>query len=167
MKTLLLMRHAKSDWDADYGADHERPLSERGVRSARLMGRLVAGLNLMPDHVLSSTATRARTTVKVAAEAGEWECPIVLAEGLYGSGPGTVLALAVAAPPVDRLMLVGHQPTWSMILHRLTGARAEMKTASLAVVDLMIEDWPELEDAQGVLVSLHQPRPYFGSQWDS
>ena len=49
MKTLLLMRHAKSDWDADYGPDHDRPLNERGLRSARLMGRVLAEEGLVPD----------------------------------------------------------------------------------------------------------------------
>ena len=58
MKTLLLMRHAKSDWDADYGLDHDRPLNDRGLRSARLMGRVLADEGLVPELVISSTAVR-------------------------------------------------------------------------------------------------------------
>ena len=42
MKTLLMMRHGKSDWDADFGSDHDRPLNERGVRNSRLMGQVLA-----------------------------------------------------------------------------------------------------------------------------
>lgn len=166
MPTLLLMRHAKSDWDAGYGADHDRPLNERGTRSARLMGRFVSGADLIPDVVISSTAIRAITTAQLAAESGLWGCPIDLEPGFYGSGPNTVLELASEAPSVDRLMLVGHQPTWSMLVQRLTGARADMKTASVAVIDLMIETWAELTTAQGILASLHNPRSYFGSEWD-
>lgn len=166
MKTLLLMRHAKSDWDADYSADHERPLNDRGVRSSRLMGRLVAGLDLTPDHVFSSTAVRARTTAALASEAGQWETIIDLESGFYGSGPESVLEIAANAPDVERLMLVGHQPTWAMLVNRLTGAVADMKTASVATIEFMIEEWSELPSAQGVLTSLHDPRPFFGSQWD-
>ncbi|MCH7581692.1 MAG: histidine phosphatase family protein [Acidobacteria bacterium] len=166
MPTLMLMRHAKSDWDVSYGADHDRPLSQRGVRSARLMGRLVAGTDLIPDLVISSTAIRARTTAQLAAESGAWGCSIDLESGFYGTGPDTVLTRASDAPDVDRLMLVGHQPTWSMLVQRLTGARAEMKTASVAIIDMMIETWAELKTAQGILTSLHHPRSYFGSEWD-
>lgn len=166
MKTLLLMRHAKSDWNADYGSDHERPLNHRGERSARLMGRLLGGMDLVPDHVIASTAVRARTTAQMASESGEWGCPIDLEPDLYGTGPETVLEVASRAPDVERLMIVGHQPTWSMVLHRLTGARADMKTASVAVVDLMVYDWSELPEMTGVLAALHNPRSFFGSEWD-
>lgn len=166
MKTLLLMRHAKSDWDADYGSDHDRPLNGRGERSARLMGRLVRGMDLVPEHVISSTAARAETTARLASDSGDWGCPIDLEPGLYGTGPGAVIEIASAAPDVERLMIVGHQPTWSMVLHHLTGARADMKTASVAVIDLMADNWAELPEISGVLAALHHPRPYFGSEWD-
>ena len=160
------MRHAKSDWGTDHSSDHERPLSDRGVRSARLMGRLISGLEMTPQHVISSTAVRARTTAALASEAGKWETRIDLESGFYGSGPEAVLERSAAAPNVERLMLVGHQPTWGMLVNRLTGAVVEMKTGSLAAIEFMIDDWEELAAAQGVLTSLHHPRPYFDSQWD-
>ncbi|MEA1901908.1 MAG: histidine phosphatase family protein [Actinomycetota bacterium] len=166
MKTLLLLRHAKSDWDAAYGADHERPLNDRGARSARIMGRLINAQGIAPQFAISSTAVRARTTVELAAEAGNWDCPITLDAGLYESGLDGVLALAASAPDVERLMLVGHQPTWSMLVHRLTGARADMKTASVAAIELMLDGWSDLPETSGVLTALHHPRPYFGSEWD-
>ena len=116
MKTLLLMRHAKSDWDADYGDDHDRPLNERGTRSARLMGRVLADEGLEPAHVISSTALRARTTAELANEAGEWGARLSLERALYDEGPKGVLATVASTPDVARLMLVGHQPTWSMLV---------------------------------------------------
>jgi len=166
MKTLLLMRHAKSDWDAAYGADRDRPLSKRGERSARLMGRLLQGMGLAPDHIISSPAVRARATAQLAAQAGAWGCPIALAPDLYGAGPETVVSVAAQAPDVQRLMLVGHQPTWSTALLRLTGARADMKTASVAVIETTARDWADLPDVSGALAALHHPRPFFGSEWD-
>ena len=166
MKTLLLMRHAKSDWNADYGSDHDRPLNGRGERSARLVGRMLRGMDLVPDHIISSSAVRARSTAQLASESCAWGCAIDLEPELYGAGPEAVLAVASRAPDVERLMVVGHQPTWSMVLLRLTGARAEMKTASVAVVDLMIYEWSELPEMAGVLTALHNPRSFFGSPWD-
>ncbi len=166
MKTLLLMRHGKSDWGADYQADHERPLNQRGARSARLMGRLLAGRRMAPQHVISSPAVRARTTAELAIEAGDWDCALVLDAGLYESGVAGVLAIAAAAPDVARLAIIGHQPTWSMILGEIAGSRVEMKTASVAVVELTIDSWGELPNASGSLTDLINPRAFFDSKWD-
>ena len=160
MKTLLLMRHAKSDWDADYEADHDRPLNERGVRSARLMGRVLAEEGLVPDLIISSTAVRARTTAELAIEAGKWGSEIRLDRSLYDEGPRGVLAVGASAPDVDGLMLVGHQPTWSMLVSAVTGERAEMKTATVAVIELDIESWADLAGASGTLTRVLDPKTY-------
>ena len=158
MKTLLLMRHAKSDWDADYGSDHDRPLNERGLRSARLMGRVLTEEDLVPDLIISSTAVRAKKTVELAIEAGGWSSEIRLDRSLYDEGPRGVLTVGASAPDVDGLMLVGHQPTWSMLVSALTGERAEMKTAAVAVIELDIESWADLPGASGTLTRVLEPR---------
>lgn len=166
-KTLLLMRHAKSDWDADYERDHERPLNVRGVRSAKLMGRLVSGLDLQPDLVLASPARRARETARLAAESGGWRCPIVEEPDFYGGGADSVLEIAARSDQADRLMLLGHEPAWSKIAGRLCGRAVEMKTATVAVIELPISGWEDLPLAKGILAALHHPRSYFGSEWDT
>lgn len=166
MKSLSLFRHAKSDWDAVYETDYDRPLNERGVRSARLMGRLLADRRLVPDFVITSSAVRARDTVQLAIDAGGWECELRLEPELYGTGPAEVLEVAAEAPPVPALMLVGHQPTWSAVAERLVGEFVPMKTATVAVISLPIEDWVDLPDASGDLVEVIYPRDYYGSVWD-
>jgi phosphohistidine phosphatase len=163
MKTLLVMRHAKSDWDASYGGDHDRPLNERGVRSARIMGRVLAEAGLAPDLIVTSTAVRARSTAALASEAGTWKSETRLEPALYGSGTDTALEVAAAAPDVSRLMLVGHQPTWSLLVTALTGERVEMKTATVAVIEFEIEQWSGLVGAQGKVSDVFQPRDYLGS----
>lgn len=160
MKTLLLMRHAKSDWDAEYGSDHDRPLNHRGAKSARLMGRVLADQGLIPDRVTSSTALRARRTAELAIESGNWDAELVLDRALYDEGPRGVLDVAASAPDVPRLMLVGHQPTWSMLVAALTGERVEMKTATVAVVALDVATWAELPGATGAMTRVLQPRDY-------
>jgi phosphohistidine phosphatase len=160
MRTLLLMRHAKSDWDADYGSDHDRPLNQRGVKSARLMGRVLADQGLAPEVVISSTAVRARTTAELAMSAGQWEADLLLDRALYDEGPKGVLTVGAGAPDLPRLMLVGHQPTWSMLVAALTGESAEMKTATVAVLDFDLDSWSGLPGATGTLNRLLEPRDF-------
>ena len=121
MKTLLVMRHAKSDWDADYARDHDRPLNRRGEEAAEEMGRFLARIDLVPELVLSSTAVRARTTAELAIAAGAWDADLHLDPGLYRSAVDTVLGIVAKSPDVARLMVVGHQPTWGSLVARLTG----------------------------------------------
>jgi phosphohistidine phosphatase len=165
---LLLMRHAKSDWDASYGADHERPLGERGVRSANIMGRLLTAVDEAPDLVITSSANRAATTARLAAEAGGWDCPIVDERRIYGASPATVMqVVAKHGGDARRVMVVGHEPTWSTLVTDLVGAGVEMKTASVAGVGLLIDDWSSLEHANGWLDYLLHPRMFFDTQFDS
>ena len=160
------MRHAKSDWDADFASDHERPLNERGVRSARLMGRFLAAHDLEPGHVISSTAVRARTTAELAATAGGWNAGIDLDRSLYETGPVQVIERVRRSPAIGRLMIVGHQPTWGNVVTELTGESVEVKTATVAVVAFDVESWSDIGPGLGKLSDVHQPRDYFGSEWD-
>lgn len=166
MKTLLVMRHAKSDWAADHGNDHDRPLNERGTRSARIIGRLLAAEDRIPDLVVSSTALRARSTARIAAEAGDWGCETLLEPALYGSGADAALEVAASAPDVGRLMLVGHQPAWSTLVFTLTGRRVEMRTGTVAVIPFEIEAWSEVTSMRGTLGKVYQPRDYFDTGFD-
>lgn len=160
MKTLLLMRHAKSDWEADYEGDHERPLNERGIESARVMGRVLSDEALNPDLIIASTAVRARTTAELAAESGGWDCEIQLDQRLYNTGTDGVVQVAGAAPAVDRLMLVGHQPTWSILVTVLTGEQTIIKTATVAVIEFGIERWDEIAAERGELNRVIYPRDF-------
>ena len=161
MKTLLLMRHGKSDWDAVYDTDHNRPLNRRGVRSARAMGRVLSDQDLAPDLVVTSSAVRAKTTAQLAVEAGRWDCDIRIEARLYGSGPDTAVEIAARTPEhVDRLLLVGHQPTWSTLVSALTGEKVEMKTATVAVIEFEFPGWSAMETGSGRLSGIYQPRDY-------
>lgn len=157
MKTLLVMRHAKSGWDASYGGDHERPLNPRGVKAARHMGRHLASVDLIPDLVVSSTAVRARTTAELAFEAGDWGAEIRLEPGFYGAHVEGVLEIVSAIEAVSRLMVVGHQPTWGSLVARLAGEPVDVRTATVAVVALSIESWEAVATAHGSLVAVYHP----------
>ena len=154
------MRHAKSDWSADYGADHHRPLNDRGERSARAIGEALAADGDIPDYIISSTALRARTTAELAADAGGWECELVLDSRLYGGGADTVLSVAASSGQGQRLMLVGHQPTWSILVSILTGERVEVRTATVVVIDFDVGDWAQITAGAGRVRRVYQARDY-------
>ena len=158
MPDLMLLRHAKSDWRAGYGTDLDRPLNKRGVRSARAIGEFVARYRLVPELVLASPAVRTRTTAQLAAESGEWNSPIEIVPKLYGADGGDVLQLAREVTGVDRLMVVGHEPTMSGVLEYLTGHRVQVTTATLAYMRCGYGSWTDLACGTARLEMLIRPR---------
>ncbi len=161
MPNLMLMRHGKSDWDSDAPDDHSRPLAARGVVAAERMGEVIRELRLVPNLVISSTATRARSTAELARITGGWESRLVLDDALYGASVAETLAVATEhGKDLDRIMLVGHQPTWSMTVRQLTGARVSMRTATVVDIELSITDWSQLLHASGSIVSVLQARQF-------
>ncbi len=158
MLRLQVMRHAKSDWGSG-SADHDRPLNTRGREAADAMGRQLRAWDLVPELVLASTAERARTTVERAALAGEWDCPIETRHNLYMTSPAGALTVLAAAPDtVTSVMLVGHQPTWSELVERLTGGRVRVATATVIGIDLDIASWSMAPSARGEITHVLQAR---------
>jgi phosphohistidine phosphatase len=160
MKTLLILRHAKSAWDDPDVADHERPLNKRGKREAPRMGQLLRDENLVPDLIVSSTAKRARRTAKLVAEASGYEGEIELAETLYLAGAEAYLdALSKVPDQFQRVMVVGHNPGLEELVEVLTGEAESLPTAALAEIALSIVSWRQAdESAEGKLVNVWQPR---------
>ncbi len=161
MRHLYLVRHAKSDWSGEYTADIDRPLAARGRRAAATVGRFLASVRQRPDLVVSSPAVRALSTVEIAAEVGKWDCPIEVAECLYGGSPDHLLAVVRETEnAVQRLLLAGHEPIWSESVGRLIGnGRVRMVTAAVARIDLPIEQWSEARFDVGTLAWLCPPKP--------
>jgi len=168
VKTLLLLRHGKSDWASDRDGDHERPLAPRGVRAARLMGRYLAALGQLPDAVLSSSAVRARETVRLARDAGGWKVDTRTTDGLYAASPEEVLQhVRQCDDECERLLLAGHEPTWSMLAGQLVGdGRLRFPTAALARIDLAVGRWREVGPGTGTLHWLVTPKLLQKIGWD-
>lgn len=161
MKRLILLRHAKSDWDADYSSDRERPLSKRGRGAAATMGRLLSAIGQEPEVVISSSALRARTTAELAAKAGGWSTPIDVAEGLYGASAGEVIEVVRSIDnSIDRAMIVGHEPAWSTVVAVITGGSVRMATATAAGVDLA--SWSSCRPGSGEIAFVLPPRSFGG-----
>ena len=160
MLHLFLLRHGKSDWDAPSGSDHDRPLALRGELAARRVGTFLSDLGQAPSSVVTSTAVRARTTAELAAAAGSWNCSIRSTGDLYLAAPGALLAEARAeVGGTQRLMLVGHEPSWSESVGMfIGGGRVRMVTAALARLDFAGKDWSQIDFGLASLAWLITPK---------
>ncbi len=160
MKTLLVLRHAKSSWSDPSLNDHDRPLSKRGKQAAPRMGRLLLSEELVPDLIISSSAKRARKTAQKVATAMEYHGSIELSPQLYLGGPEAYLERIQASDAhIQRIMVVGHNPDVEELIAMLCGGTERMPTAALAHIEAAIPDWRELDagcDAR--LVNLWRPR---------
>jgi len=160
VKSLIVFRHAKSDWDADYSSDHDRPLARRGVKAAKTMGLLLAKSGKLPDLILCSTATRARQTLELAYHHGNWNSKIQYSEQLYDSTAGEIISLLQQMQNSSHsIMVVGHEPTWSQLISQLIGGgNIRFPTAAMARIDFYLNDWASINAGNGQLRWLLQPR---------
>lgn len=154
MKRVILLRHAKSDWNAGYGSDHDRPLNKRGRRAAARMGRYLAAIGQLPDLVIGSTALRARDTVERAAAAGGWERPVELTPEFYEAAPETVLQrIRILDESAESVLIAGHEPTWSLLVEMLVGGgNVRMPTAAMTRVDFAVDRWSGVDAGAGELI---------------
>lgn len=160
MRTLLLLRHAKSSWKKPALRDHDRPLNARGRRDAPRMARLLTTEGLIPDVIACSTALRARRTAELVLESAAPDVPIVFTEDLYLAAPRAMLVVLRGMPAeAATVMLVGHNPGMESLLEVLTGRDETMPTAALARLDLDIDDWVEIDAGTGArLVKVWRPK---------
>jgi len=159
MKTVLLLRHAKSSWDHPELSDRDRPLNKRGKRQAPEMGKLIYAENLTPDLILSSIARRACKTAEAVAKNCGYDGEIDRIDDFYPGGPADYLRVLSELPDgVRRVMVVGHNPGLEELLRVLVGEIRSFSTAAMAQVDLPLESWQELTAAtRGKLVRILHP----------
>ncbi|MCA1667153.1 MAG: histidine phosphatase family protein, partial [Thermomicrobia bacterium] len=120
-KTLLVLRHAKSDRGDRSLRDHDRPLAPRGESDAPQMGVALAALDLIPDCLLTSTAVRARETARLVAAALEYGGEIVEEPALYAASVDTLLDALRDCDEAVTVLLVGHNPGVEELIGLLTG----------------------------------------------
>ncbi len=161
MRTLLVLRHAKSSWKDAGLADHDRPLNKRGEKNAPAMGKLIKREGLTPQWIASSTALRARKTAEAAAKGSGYSGKIHYEEELYLAQPPDILGVLQRTVPdsATRILIVGHNPGLEELVGTLTVQREPFPTGALAQIELSIESWNELTGApKGKLIQLWRPR---------
>ena len=168
MKTVLMLRHAKSSWEEPQLPDHQRPLAPRGKKAAPRIGFYMSDNGLLPDLVLCSPARRAMDTWALVSEQLGTLPEVKVLEDLYHTASGTVLALLHELPDsVNSVLLVGHNPTFEDLALSLSGtgdeeSLAEMSrkypTGALAVIEFPVEEWRKVQPGAGSLRSFIRPR---------
>jgi phosphohistidine phosphatase len=163
MKTLLIMRHAKSSWNFPELSDYDRPLNGRGNRDAPRMGKHLGQEGLVPDRILTSSAKRARKTARKVAKASGYTGKVKELDALYDTTLGAYFkTLQVLPEKYQRVMVVGHNPTMEQLVSHLTGHITRMPTAALVHIELSIESWEALDlYTKGTLVNLWTPKTLF------
>lgn len=159
MKRLLLLRHAKSDWDDSSLRDFDRPLASRGERDAPRIGKALRKRGALPDLIISSPAARARATIEAVTQAAKLANEIEFDEAVYGASSAELMKLIRRLPGTSGCtLLVGHNPGFEDLLGRLTGSHERMPTAALACIEFDIDHWDDVEDRKGRLVWLLTPK---------
>lgn len=159
MKTLLLLRHAKSSHKDSNVDDHERGLNKRGKKDAPKMGRLLKDENLLPDLLIASTAKRCRKTAEHVIAASGYRGQTRFCGELY-EGHASALLDFLSGLECDaaRVLLIGHNPGLEELLESLTGNYTPLSTAALAQVDVEVDDWGAVaKQPKASLAKIWQP----------
>lgn len=168
MKTLSLLRHAKSSWDDTSLDDFDRPLAPRGRKSAPRTGALIAARGLVPNLVICSGAARTRETLSLAMEGWSPTPDIVHEDALYHATVPTLLARLRALPDTKaHAMIVGHNPGLHSFALQMVGAggRAALHdlahgfpSGALAVITFDKPRWRDIGPGDGALTLFVSPK---------
>jgi phosphohistidine phosphatase len=160
MRTLLLMRHAKSSWKDASLPDEERPLNKRGKSAADLMGKFLRDRKFVPDTILSSTAKRARQTAKRLKKSGKFDASILAVPSLYFQGSRAYLReIASLDSTLETVLVIGHNPDLESLAARIAGKHVDLPTATIARISIKGGDWSTVLDAKGLtLEEVYRPK---------
>ena len=160
MKTLFLVRHAKSSKDDPTLPDKKRPLNDRGRRDAPKMGERLAKRDVEPDLILSSPAVRALTTAQLFAEELDYKAKnIVVDDRLYASTADDLLEVIHELDDAHkRVMVFGHNPEMSDLAHRLSDKIGDMPTCAVAEFEFDSKSWTAVGRQAPEKATLHEPR---------
>ncbi len=162
MKTLYLMRHAKSSWSFDELSDQERPLNDRGRDDAPRMGQALAKRRIVPDLLVSSPAVRAMSTaVLVARELKYPSATIVVEPAIYQADMDELLAVIRALPDTAAaVLLTGHNPTITDVANYLSPSplSGEMPTAAVICLRFQAGQWTDIAPANAEFYFYDSPK---------
>lgn len=159
MKTLFLLRHAKSSWKDDSLDDFDRPLKKKGLGDAQLIGKLMRQREIPLDLVISSSAERARQTTQLVLMSADKRVELKFDERLYEAGMRRLLTLITRLDnQANSVMLVGHNPGFEELLTTLTSEVHTMPTAALAGIEFDVDDWSQIKARTGRLTLFLTPK---------
>ncbi len=147
---LIVMRHAKSDWDSNATTDHARPLNQRGRWGAPLVARDLVRLGWIPQAVRSSDSERTRETFARMQSEFPPNIDLLFTRSLYLAGAKELTKLLEDLDPSIRTVLaLGHNPGWQSAVEYFSGESITMTTANAALLSLDSDDWTEGAQSSG------------------
>jgi phosphohistidine phosphatase len=161
MRTLYLIRHAKSSWDNPALRDFQRPLNERGLHDAPRMAKMLAERGAKPDLIVTSTAKRARTTALFfAAQFGIAEADLVEVESIYEASPQHILRLISELPDTATTVLMfGHNPTFTEVANCFTDDWiANVPTCGIVRIESDADTWRSTYEANTRVTACFFPK---------
>jgi phosphohistidine phosphatase len=160
MKTLILMRHAKSSWKDHDIADSERPLKKRGKKDAQMMAKILLEKELLPQKLLASSAKRARRTAEIIIEETKADFPVEYLDQLYmAEVPVYFELLNSIGDDLERVMIIGHNPSLESLVQVLSNQIESLPAGAAALISLPIKSWKELNsDTKCDLIDLYKPK---------
>lgn len=163
MKTLYLMRHAKSSWDNRSLSDYERPLNERGLRDAPFMGNILSKLISTPQMLFSSPAQRAISTAEVVAQSLNFDLQkIIKDEKIYHAVVSDIMRIIYSVDDkYERIMIFGHNPTFTQLSNYLSAKIIDnIPTSGFVQIDFDLNSWKNIEGNSGKLILFEYPKKY-------
>lgn len=172
MRTLFLLRHAKSSWAEPGQRDYERPLNARGAAAARAMGRELRRLGLAAEHILASPARRVVETLDGLADGYGARMAVDYEPKIYLASAALLLDLVHAADDAHQsLLIVGHNPGMAELTLLLSGSgaargrvAAKYPTGALAEIHFGVEGWQGIAPGEGTLARFLAPRDLESSE---
>ena len=158
-RSIIIFRHGKSDWNASYDEDHNRPLSKKGINASKKMGMYLADIKQVPDIVISSSATRAKSTATLAIKSGNWSSHFLIDDRIYGRSSNFLLELIHLLDNSNKsVCFVGHEPTCSSFISLCTFHSQKFKTGSMAKIDYKKSTWNQIKFGEGSLGWIKAPK---------
>jgi len=159
MKKLVIIRHAKSDWEDTSLDDYDRPLNERGLNDAPFMGKFLHEKGLKPDLVMCSPAVRAIKTAELIAKEVEYEKIICPNQYIYEAFVNTLQDIvSFIHDDNDTVFLVGHNPGVSALAYMLSELKQSVPTCSTIEIDFDCDSWMDVSKENSTLISYDSPK---------
>ena len=160
MKTLLLMRHAKSSWKDDNLEDHERPLKKRGRKDSKRIAKTLKANDLVPELILSSSAVRAKETVSIMGDTLDYQGKINFSDEFYMGEPQDFInVLQTLSDDYKTVMIVAHNPGLEALMQIYHGEVETLPTAGLGYLILALDTWKDMYmSTMGDLIGLWKPK---------
>jgi phosphohistidine phosphatase len=166
MKTLILVRHAKSSRDDPTLPDRQRPLEARGERDAATMSKRLSRRHAKPELIVSSPAVRALATAKLIAKGLDCKREAIVANDRLYTATATAVIEVIEQldDTLERVMLVGHNPEFADLAHHFTSTIADMPTCAVVTFTFDVQTWSGIARAKPVAVDFDSPKQVAGDR---